>query len=122
MKKPRVVDRVDWNGKFGIEELFPARLKEAMERKGMRQSHLARAVGVSYAGICEYMNGNRFPRINGLFALASILDVPPAWLLGIDGFDDEEAAQAFARLDEKDRARATGYMQSLLEQDKYKEE
>ena len=63
-------------------EIFGQRLKQIRKEKGITQSDLGKAVGVSKPEICFYENGSRNPSLNNLIELADYLKIDVAWLLG----------------------------------------
>lgn len=72
-------------------EHFHIRLKEAMQRKGLKQIDVLRAAQVQNiklgkSHMSQYVSGKSIPRDNILNFLAAFLDVTPQWLRG------EEAA------------------------------
>ena len=71
------------------QEKFSARLREAMEMRGYKQVdiiRLAQELGQKFgkSQVSQYLNGKTTPRASALATLASILDVPAAWLSGED--------------------------------------
>ena len=63
---------------------FKNRLKEAMELRGLRATTLAAESGVSKARISQYLHGVYVPKTDAVLALAAVLGVSEAWLLGKD--------------------------------------
>lgn len=63
---------------------FAARLKYAMEQKGMRACEISRATGLSRARISQYIHGKYTPGADGICRIAAILGVSEAWLMGQD--------------------------------------
>lgn len=100
---------------------FPARLKEALARRVMTQEELAKRCGIAQSSISYYMLGDRFPRLPVLYKMAAALDVNPLWLLGHDTQTESESIlEKYFALDGYDQAKAMGYLDALLRQDKYK--
>jgi len=62
--------------------LFPKRLKEARNKKNLKQVKLCTLIGKSFKTISSYENGRRSPNLKVLVQIAEILDVHPGWLLG----------------------------------------
>lgn len=65
-------------------ETFAARLKQAMDIKGYKQSDLARLTGLDKSLIHNYLSGNYKPKSDRLHLLAVVLNVDEAWLMGYD--------------------------------------
>lgn len=100
---------------------FPERLKDAMLRKGISQVELAKRCGIGQASVSYYILGDRFPRLPVLYKMAAVLDVNPLWLLGHDTQTESESIlEKYFALDGFDQAKAMGYLDALLRQDKYK--
>lgn len=59
---------------------FSARLRAAIERRGLKQKALARAVGVSSNSLSRYLMGDRAPGRPVILALARELGVSVTWL------------------------------------------
>lgn len=60
------------------------RLKEAMERAGVRQADLVRATGLDRGAISSYLSGKYEPKQKAIYKIAKALNVSEAWLLGYD--------------------------------------
>lgn len=60
------------------------RLREAMERRGMRAVDLVEATGIPKGTISYYLSGKTEPKADRLYLLAQVLDVNEAWLLGYE--------------------------------------
>lgn len=63
---------------------FSARLKQAMELRGIRATDLSQRTGLSKARISQYTNGKYRPGGPALCRIASALSVSEAWLMGDD--------------------------------------
>ncbi len=61
------------------------RLKEARERKNVKQSELARLIGVSQAAICKFETGEINPSLETLVKISLALECP------LDELVDKEA-------------------------------
>ena len=64
---------------------FSERLKEMMEKRGMRQIDLVNKTGLSKPLISSYVNGRIEPRDERLQLIAAALNCDPLWLAGYDG-------------------------------------
>lgn len=63
---------------------FKTRLREAMDLRGIRATHLAAESGVSKARISQYLHGIYVPKTDAVLSLAAVLGVSEGWLLGKD--------------------------------------
>lgn len=63
---------------------FKDRLRLAMDVREMRAVDLARRLGISEATISVYRSGKASPKAERLGQMARILNVNPAWLMGLD--------------------------------------
>lgn len=63
---------------------FSERLRAEIDKRGMKQNHLAKAAGVTEATICRYLNGTRMPRIENLCAIAEVLGCKCSDLIKLD--------------------------------------
>ena len=78
------------------------RLREAMEKRGMRAVDLVEATGIPKGTISYYLSGKTEPKADRLYILAQVLDVNEAWLLGYDvpmrRTDDQKKNDQLAKL------------------------
>lgn len=65
-------------------ELTAKRLKEALSDKGMTQQELADKSGIGKSSISHYVNGSNEPANKSAFEMAKVLNVNPAWLMGLE--------------------------------------
>ena len=64
---------------------FRARLREALERRGMSQTELARRLGVRVATVNEWLNRGTMPSGAIMLHLPRVLSVDGHWLLTGEG-------------------------------------
>ena len=57
------------------------RIKEVLEKKGIKQTWLAQQLGKSYNMVNGYVQNRQQPRLEVLYEIARILDVKPKELL-----------------------------------------
>ncbi len=83
-----------------IHSRFAARLRTAVDRRGITQAELADEAGIDRSSLSQFMSANsgRFPRAETLAALARTLDTSLDWLLGLT--DEDPAATRTALVDE----------------------
>lgn len=65
-------------------EIFSARLRSAIEAKGMNQSQLACKLNISKSMVSNYLSSRSMPESDRVFVIAKELCVDPAWLFGAD--------------------------------------
>ncbi len=70
-----------------VENLFALRLKQAMQKQGMKQVHILaeaqkRGVKLGKSHVSQYVAGKTVPREPILLFLAEVLEVDPDWLRG----------------------------------------
>lgn len=63
---------------------FKDRLNEAMFIRDIKPVELHRRTGISESTISQYRSGYAEPKSKRLDAIASALNVSPAWLMGLD--------------------------------------
>lgn len=63
---------------------FADRLKEALYDKGMTQTELSNATGISKSSISRWIKGDWEAKQDAVYAMAKALDVSEAWLMGYD--------------------------------------
>lgn len=117
-----------------IKESFDRRFKTALSIRGIKPVDLAKQMGISEATISQYRSGYAKPKEPRLVAIANILGVDPAWLMGLDvpmeprqkhpgemGQEAEkeslrirEAEAIMCKLTEENQKRAIGYLEKLL--------
>lgn len=61
-----------------------ARMKYAMEQKGIRQTDLEKMSGIGKGALSLYMSGKLVPKTPTVEKISSALDVPVLWLMGYD--------------------------------------
>lgn len=61
-----------------------ARMKYAMEQKGIRQTDLEKMSGIGKGALSLYMSGKLVPKTPTVEKIARALDVPVMWLMGYD--------------------------------------
>lgn len=128
-----------------METTFQQRLIEAMEKREVTQTELARLTGLSKPRISQYVNGVYEAKSQALYKLSKALNVNVAWLMGHDvpfdrspdeeliekkteaiqhiknyfGEDSVKFIELFIHLDVLDRGRILGKMEEMLEDTKY---
>lgn len=62
--------------------VFPDRLRQAREYRGLTQGELASRAGLQPSAVSHFETGNRKPSFDNLKLLADVLDVTTDYLLG----------------------------------------
>ena len=83
-----------------IKSTFQERLKEAMALRGMGQTDLVQATGLSKPRISQYVNGVYEAKQQALYVLAKALNVNISWLMG----NDVSMEINYDKLEEESRA------------------
>ena len=60
------------------------RLAEALRIRDMKPAELAEKSGIARGTISHYLSGTMEPKSKRIYAIAQILNVQPAWLIGYD--------------------------------------
>lgn len=68
----------------GPQESIAQRLRRAMETNGKRQADLVREAGLDRGAVSSYLSGKYEPKQKAIYAMARVLNVSEAWLLGYD--------------------------------------
>ena len=69
---------------IGTVEEFRYRLEKAMNIRGLRPIDICNSTGISQSTLSQYRSGYSKPKDDRLRLIASVLDVNPAWLMGLD--------------------------------------
>lgn len=107
------------------------RLQEALDRKGITPSELAKKSGVSKASISQYLNGSHAPSNISSAKMANVLHVNALWLMGFDLPEprndiivSSEGAkvliEAHDSLNDKGMEKLISYAQDLIASGRYK--
>lgn len=64
------------------KKTFSENLRSYMQKKGVNQADIGRELGVKYSAVSTWYNGQRFPRLEALNALAGYFGVSISELLG----------------------------------------
>lgn len=60
------------------------RLRDALDRKNMKQAELSEITGIGKSSISTYLSGEYEPKQKNIYKMAKALDVNEAWLMGED--------------------------------------
>lgn len=67
---------------FDLEK-FSYRLTVLLDENNMKQTELAKKVGISNVTICRYLTAERIPRLDVVIKIASLFNVSVDYLLGL---------------------------------------
>lgn len=84
---------------------FKDRLNECLELRGMNGRDLAKRANLSEPTISQYRSGYAKPKEDRLALIASVLDVNPVWLMGLNVPMNIEPKNADLTQDEKELIR-----------------
>lgn len=79
-----------------MPDTFPARLKEAREKRGLTQLELGQAAGLPSTTLSHFESGSRKPSFDNLRRLTKVLAVSTDYLMGI--VDEPDASVAASRI------------------------
>jgi transcriptional regulator with XRE-family HTH domain len=98
------------------------RLNEAMQKRGITATELAKLTGLNKSSVSRYLTGENIPRSLAIGKLAQALRVNPAWVLGYDVPMDEGVPPIqinVEKLNDANKERLQAYYQALIDsQDK----
>lgn len=64
-------------------ELIQQRLRECIKISGLKQTEIAKKIGISSATLSQYLHNNKFPALDTLSKLCVVLNVSADYILGI---------------------------------------
>lgn len=91
---------------------FRTRMRQALDRRGMSQVELSRALQVRAATVTDWLNRGTMPGGAILLRLPALLRVDGHWLLTGEGAPEPRTGDC---LDEEDAARAAELLEAALE-------
>lgn len=94
-----------------VKEIFAKNLNYFMEKTGINQADICRALNVSSATASDWCNGNKFPRTDKLHQLADLLGVRFSSLTSESGIEDFAYQQRVEALHQNPQLRALFDMQ-----------
>ena len=81
-----------------VRQIFQENLKQAIESRGITQSDIAIAVGVTTATVSDWVKGKKYPRPDKMQRIADLLHVSMSWLT--TGNAIRGGTTSFPRMDE----------------------
>ena len=103
-----------------MADLFPKRLKEVRELRGLNQAELAKKAGMQATAISHFETGGRAPSFDNLRRLADALNVATDYLIGrsdqlkLAGPETENLFRGLERLSEADLSAIRMMKEALL--------
>ena len=101
--------------------MFKERLIEAMELRGFNAVDICERLAIPASTMSNYMTGRMTPKTKRIMALASLLDVSEAWLLGYDvpmernaESKKQEINRIFDLLTEQQKDSALQFLKSIV--------
>lgn len=73
---------------IGNKEVFARNLKKYMKMSGKDRKEVGKALGLPYSTLTDWMNGNKYPRINNIEKLAEYFGISKSDL--IEDFEDKK--------------------------------
>ena len=105
-----------------------ANIKKYLGLSGITQSELAGKLGVSKSAVSAWCTGQKSPRMDKIDKMCEIFGCKRSdFVVSVESSrvsispQESEILSLFRQLDETDRAVAKGFLQGLLEAEKYKE-
>lgn len=82
------------------QQVFPSRLRELMEKRGVNQKELAAIIGMRPQTVSLYTGGQSTPDINCLRKIAEYFRVSADWLIGLADPDNSTADEKLRMVSE----------------------
>lgn len=97
-------------------------LRKLRESQGMTQAELAQILGISASTLGMYETGQRHPKLEIEERIADYFNISLDRLRGktVNNPKTDPLIEKIERLDDIDRIKTEGYVDNLLENDKYK--
>ena len=83
---------------IGNRQVMSRNLQRLMEKKGKSRGDVAKETGIKYSTLCDWINCNKYPRIDNIEKLARYFGVDKSALI-----EDEPVTTTGDGLDDKDR-------------------
>ena len=113
------------------------RLRGILSIRDIKQVEITEKTGISKGALSSYLSGRYIPKQDNIYKLAKVLDVNPAWLMGLDvpmetpaaggdpvapvqlRPDETELLSKYNMLNDIGRNKAHEYVSDLSENEKY---
>lgn len=96
---------------------FPANLRRLLDERGVSQTDLASALGISNGTLSDWLSGRYYPRPKSIEAMAAFFNVPEAELINekkTPSSVDDEALSLFMALPDEAKGQALDYLRFLV--------
>jgi len=98
-----------------IKETFAKNLNYFMEKAGITQADICRALSVSSATVSDWCNGKKYPRTDALHQLADLLGIRFSELTSENGVEEHSYRQRVEALHQNPKLRMLFDMQMNLQ-------
>ena len=95
-------------------ELIKDRIAEALRARDMLPIDLARRAGIDKGSISKYLKGDVLPKQSRIAAMANVLNVSPAWLMGYNVPMEREEID-LNKLNDTNLTRLKAYYDALID-------
>lgn len=95
-------------------ELIKDRITEALRARDMLPIDLARRSGIDKGSISKYLKGDVLPKQSRIAAMANVLNVSPAWLMGYNVPMERDEID-LNKLSDTNLARLKAYYDALID-------
>lgn len=95
-------------------ELIKDRIAEALRARDMLPIDLARRSGIDKGSISKYLKGDVLPKQSRIAAMANVLNVSPAWLMGYNVPMERDEIDLH-KLNDTNLARLKAYYDALID-------
>ena len=99
------------------------RLNEALKYRSLTASQLAEKSGVNKSSVSRYLSGERIPRSDAIYKMATALNVDPSWILGYNvpmtpdfviQLDDQKLIVEVEKLSPENKERLKDFLSYLI--------
>lgn len=70
--------------------VIPGNIKRIIANKGLKNSYVAKRIGVSSAAFSSMLNGRKLILIRDVINIAAVLEIPPDYLFATDTAESRE--------------------------------
>lgn len=101
-----------------MREQLQNNLRKILDERGMSQTQLASAIGISSGTLSDWLSGRYYPRTKHIEAMAEFFNIPTEDLVAekkTPSSVDDEALSLFMRLSADGKEQAIDYLRFLLQ-------
>lgn len=108
-------------------EKTASRIREALDKKGMRAQELANRTGIDKSSISQYVHGLHKPSPETATRMADVLGVDPMWLMGHDVIEAQtdyykELQKYMNKLNDKGKEQVSKYIIFIASQEEFNDD